>query len=274
MAKRRDDWLAKAAEAWPRLVNLAATESLESYRQFGDAIGLHWRAVKHALSPIQDYCLEARLPPITSLVVQSGKDTPGVGSVVSGRSDIREIRDEIFRFPWVAHLNPFARLLPGDTLENLTQKLIADPANGAVVYAKVPSRGIAQRVFRTALLQVYNEKCAMCGLTFTEALEAAHIIRWSAATHAQRMDTRNGLLLCATHHKLFDAAYITVNEEFLIRYCDPTKVEYAPYGDIDSRLSAELHNKRLDLPYDKKHWPDVHLISLRNSQDEWEDQAD
>lgn len=271
MEKCREGWLVTAAEAWPRLTGLATDEKLTTYGQLGEAIGLHHRVVRYALGPIQDYCVRARLPPLTFLVVNAEKGRPGGGSVVAHRDDLPEIHKEVFRFPWSSHPNPFAQFAPGDSFEGLADQLVQNPERSGEVYAKVRVRGLAQRVFRGALLRIYNGRCAMCGLTFDDALEAAHIIRWADATHAQRMDTRNGILLCATHHKLFDAAFITVTEKFSIRYCDPGKKDLAPYSEADLHVSVDLHGKRLKLPADERHWPRRKWLRQRNVDDEWED---
>jgi putative restriction endonuclease len=44
-----------------------------------------------------------------------------------------------------------------------------------------------------------------------EALDAAHIKPWSVASEAERIDVRNGLLLCKIHHVSFDHGYWWVN---------------------------------------------------------------
>jgi putative restriction endonuclease len=147
---------------------------------------------------------------------------------------------------------------------------VEDPEQGGEVYARVRVRGIAQRVFRSALLRTYDGQCAMCGLTFTEALEAAHIIHWNDASPGQRMDPRNGVLLCATHHRLYDAGLITVADEFRVRYCDPTKADLSPYSKIDEHMSVALHDRPIRLPADKRHWPNMAWLKQRNADDGWD----
>lgn len=271
MAKGRDDWLLKAGQAWAVLTKVAAKKELTTYKQLGAAIGLHHRAVRFALGAIQEYCLDTDMPILAAIVVNAARGRPGGGSVVSGRKDFSEIQAEVFDFPWDAHPNPFSAFGVGETADSLAYQLVHDPDRGEDVYAKVRVRGMAQRVFRAALLKVYDDQCAMCGLTFTEVLEAAHIVRWPDATPAQRMDTRNGLLLCATHHRLFDARLITAEANFSIRYYDPSKTELAPYSGADLQASVDLHGKRLRLPADKKHWPDAAWLKQRNADDGWDD---
>ena len=111
----------------------------------------------------------------------------------------------------------------------------------------------------------------MCGLTFEEALEGAHILPWSKSSHAQRLDPRNGLLLCTTHHCLFDAGLITVNQSLKIVYYDP-KMKDAAYSIIDKALSVAVNGKKIRLPKDKRLWPSSELLKARHKLDEWGDQ--
>ncbi len=70
--------------------------------------------------------------------------------------------------------------------------------------------------FRTAVLTVYGYRCAVCRFSVRLhngplALEAAHI-RWHQAGGPD--EVRNGLSLCAMHHKLFDGGAFTIVPEF------------------------------------------------------------
>lgn len=67
-----------------------------------------------------------------------------------------------------------------------------------------------QATFREALLSAYNGKCAITGCDATEALEAAHITPFS---EEQSYDIRNGILLRADIHTLFDLYLISVDPQ-------------------------------------------------------------
>lgn len=60
----------------------------------------------------------------------------------------------------------------------------------------------SQSEFRQRLLASGPVECAICGLTLPEILEAAHLV-----PHAQggRASRANGRLLCANHHRAYDA---------------------------------------------------------------------
>ena len=69
-----------------------------------------------------------------------------------------------------------------------------------------------QGQFRAQLLEAYRNRCALSDWDVTDALEAAHILRYSclAANHVQ-----NGLLLRADLHTLFDLHLFAVDPESL-----------------------------------------------------------
>ena len=66
--------------------------------------------------------------------------------------------------------------------------------------------------FRNAVLAAYDNQCAVCEFSvkldgYPLALEAAHI-KWHGAKGPA--ETRNGLSLCALHHRLFDKGVFTL----------------------------------------------------------------
>ena len=74
--------------------------------------------------------------------------------------------------------------------------------------------------FSKAVLDAYGEQCAVCAFSVRlrgapVALEAAHI-KWHQAGGANRDKVRNGLSLCALHHRLFDAGAFTLSPKFTV----------------------------------------------------------
>lgn len=73
---------------------------------------------------------------------------------------------------------------------------------------------LGQGYFRVSVTEAYKRRCAMTGETTLVALEAAHITTYSGdGDH----DIRNGLLLRADFHRLFDAGLVSVTPEMKIR---------------------------------------------------------
>jgi len=67
--------------------------------------------------------------------------------------------------------------------------------------------------FRIRVLNAYAFRCATCGIQL-KLVEAAHIV---PVNHENSTDeTRNGLALCALHHKAYDQALITINEDYSV----------------------------------------------------------
>lgn len=68
----------RARLAWQVLIDVSKARRTITYSGLGARIGVHHRAIRYVLGPIQDYCLETRLPPLTILVV-NGSGRPGTG---------------------------------------------------------------------------------------------------------------------------------------------------------------------------------------------------
>jgi putative restriction endonuclease len=75
---------------------------------------------------------------------------------------------------------------------------------------------IGQQRFKFQVFKRYGPKCAVCGLAVPELLDAAHI-RPKLADGSD--DPRNGLVLCANHHRAFDAGFFAVEPLTLRIHC-------------------------------------------------------
>lgn len=63
---------------------------------------------------------------------------------------------------------------------------------------------VGQDLFREALLEYWEGRCAVTGLAVPELLRASHAKPWKNATDAERLDVHNGLLLAVHLDALFD----------------------------------------------------------------------
>jgi hypothetical protein len=81
MPAERINWEAKAAVAWPALVDVARNSETITYKSLGDAIGVHQRSVRLVLDLIQAYCVDVGLPPLTAVVVSQTRGRPGSGFI-------------------------------------------------------------------------------------------------------------------------------------------------------------------------------------------------
>ena len=132
-------------------------------------------------------------------------------------------------------------------------------------------RQIRNARFAQEVRIAYRDRCAACAIGFhvgpkVVGLEAAHII--PANKRGTSVDVRNGLLLCANHHALFDAHGWAVDEDLRVLIAN----------DKAFRESAEpnhilrIEGKKLpNLPEKASFWPAAEAIRYRLSafQDFW-----
>lgn len=107
---------------------------------------------------------------------------------------------------------------------------------------------LGQGAFRLAVTDAYKRECAITGGRVLPALDAAHIQSYSSGgEHA----VSNGLLLRRDIHSVFDAGYLTFDEDFRVVVSDRVRSEFNN-GNEYRRLQGE----RLKLPGDPKFHPD------------------
>lgn len=205
---------------------------------------------------IQDYCLNNHLPPITILIGDEN-GVPGSGFFAWDILNLEDGKNQVNEYNWELLENPFGYAIEDTTEEDVIESLLKNPGSSEEIYAKVKVRGTAQTIFRKALLKAYKSRCAMCGLSFEFALQAAHIVPWNKASHAQRLDVRNGILLCANHHCLFDSNSLTINQDYQIIANVRVKTKY------DILQTTELHTQKVNLPEKEILWPDKNYFAAR-----------
>lgn len=105
-----------------------------------------------------------------------------------------------------------------------------------------------QGKFRLDLLDAYGSRCAATDYDVSEGLEAAHIRPYRGA-HTN--ETRNGILLRADIHNLFDYGIIGV---------DPENMKVVLNQRARGSKYASLHSQQLRLPDDARLNPDSELL--------------
>lgn len=251
----------RACLAWDALLVAVKGRRVYTYTELGKLIGVYHRKLGPVLGLIQEYCNAENLPPLTVLV-RNYKGGVGAGFFYYGVDSIEEGEGKVYGWNWLEHENPFEFAREGESGHSLVEKLLDDPDNSSEVYVKVKSRGIAQLVFRRAVMKAYEGQCAFCKTTWTELLQASHIKPWVACNSNERIDVRNGILLCANHHLLFDTGILSVDNKYKISSIDPDE-EMEPYSKMDRALTSSLHEKKMSLPKDKSHWPKMEYLEYR-----------
>lgn len=258
---------ARACRAWPVLTAVANSPTAKiTYGQLASVVGVHHRAVRYILGLVQDYCLREKLPPLTIVVVNAQDGLPGLGFIAWDVDDLASGFQQVQAYNWALLGNPFSYAADGATEEELAAALVRRPEDSAEIYALVKARGAAQSIFRRALIQAYESKCAFCGLSFEEVLQAAHIVPWCDCGPGERMAVANGLLLCATHHLMFDSGLVTLGPKGTVEY-HPGLLEQRVRSGADRRFVVDLDGCEAFLPSNPAHRPGREFLTRRHKAD-------
>lgn len=107
---------------------------------------------------------------------------------------------------------------------------------------------LGQGAFRLAVTDAYSRECSITGGRVLPALDAAHI--QSYASGGQH-DVSNGLLLRRDIHCVFDAGYLTFDEELRVVVSERVRTEFNNGSEY-----RRLHGQKLRVPEDPKLRPD------------------
>ena len=248
--------------AWNILTECAKRRTPITYKQLGDALGMHHRPVRFILGPIQAYCLAEHLPALTILVVNQ-HGIQGSGFIALDADRFEEGLEKVYAENWDAQPNPYAFASDGTEYKALLNQLLAQPQDTEDIYRRVKVRGTGQIIFRDLLLRAYRGRCCFSGLTLTEGLEAGHIVPWVNCEKKDRLNVTNGLLLSSLHHRLFDAGLLTLTSDRRIVFCPP-KRGHLDAPDFERAVTTELHLQRMGLPRNAAHYPSLDFIATHN----------
>jgi putative restriction endonuclease len=153
----------------------------------------------------------------------------------------------------------FVLALDADQLLGWRPGLEAEPQAPARRYAEmIGRRRVHQRVFRSRLIVPYEGRCALCRLKHLDLLEAAHI----------RPDRRggepiipNGILMCAIHHRAYDANIVGVDPRHRIEVRRDVLEEVD--GPTLQHALQGLHGELLRLPRRRVEQPRTDLLEER-----------
>lgn len=202
--------------AWPVLVQAAKERRIVNYSDLAEAIGYRGaRPTRFALEPIQKLCMEKGWPPLTSIVVNKATGLPGKG-FIAWPGDIKQAHEQVFAFPWEELPRPFPpnhrrRFVPSPDANAGPPDNFEVPDEEVVVNG----RGPYQERFRQILLRLYGGRCALCDTRFPSALIASHIVPW-AADRRNRLNPRNGVLLCHIHDSVFEAGLLRIGKDYRV----------------------------------------------------------
>ena len=128
-------------------------------------------------------------------------------------------------------------------LELDIESIVLDSAINATEKITLINSRIGQGAFRQKQIR-YWKYCSVTGFKDVNMLVASHIKPWSASNNFERLDVFNGLLLTPNLDKLFDAGFVTFEENGKIKISpqltEPEKLGVRP--DLMVRLLPE-HEK-------------------------------
>ena len=101
----------RATQIWAVLAWAATHRQTITYSQLAQVTGAFTGGLGALLEPIQSYCLQNALPPLTILVVQKESGIPGAGFTGASASDLASAQAKVFSFNWLEHGNPGVKKL-------------------------------------------------------------------------------------------------------------------------------------------------------------------
>jgi hypothetical protein len=138
--------------------------------------------------------------------------------------------------------------LPDAPLEVFRKRTASLPSNTETERLTVVR--IGQNIFRDALLEYWNGRCPLTGITDPALLRASHIVPWAECESDElRLDVHNGLLLSALWDCAFDGGLISFSEVGVVLRSDSLSDAAALALRIDSVPAiiglTDLHRQNL-----------------------------
>jgi len=118
--------LERAFRTWPVLIDRASRRKTITYGELGAEIDVHHRAIRYILGHIQNYCIEAKLPPLTILIVNAS-GLPGTGFIAYDLDNFEEGLEYVYSYDWKSILNLFEFSSSGHSMASLVAELLNEP---------------------------------------------------------------------------------------------------------------------------------------------------
>ena len=135
---------------------------------------------------------------------------------------------------------------------------VAGPAGPRYGAPQLVTPRLGQGTFRVSVTDAYGRSCAVTGEHSLPVLEAAHI---RAYADDGPHDVRNGILLRADLHRLFDKGYITVTPELQLEVSSRLKQDYS-----NGRSYYPLHGRSISQPTSEHERPAREFLVWHNDR--------
>jgi hypothetical protein len=190
--ERERDWLVFASTQCPLRVWLGA---------FGDAVFLAAFSQQNVARALGEYGIPMAAPRPKGAV--AGRTVPDVPA-------LHRLLRRAFQL---------SKALPNELLHTFEKQVAALPKTTEA--ERLVVQRVGQNLFREALLDLWEGRCAVTGLAVPALLRASHIKPWADCdTDAERLDVYNGLLLAPHLDAAFDRGFITIADDETIVVSD------------------------------------------------------
>jgi putative restriction endonuclease len=137
-----------------------------------------------------------------------------------------------------------SRALPSSPLEEFLTAVSTCPENTEV--ERLVKQRIGQDIFRRSLVDYWEGRCAVSGVSILSLLRASHIKPWAKCeSDAERLNVFNGILLSPNYDAAFDCGLISFSDEGCIMFSQKFSIEER------TRLNL-FHTDRIQ-GFEKKH---------------------
>lgn len=96
-----------------------------------------------------------------------------------------------------------------ETVSMMEHRIMNDVSISVTQRESIVKSRVGQGIFRSRILNKFNGKCLITGISIEKCLIASHIKPWAVCTNEERLSENNGLLLSATYDRLFDSGLIS-----------------------------------------------------------------
>lgn len=156
-------------------------------------------------SPSGPWLLSVAHHGVATELAAAGSDTVGPGVQTWRFDSLSELHGALDR------VYKLAISLPEEPLSRF-QKTIASLPRTTEAERLLVQR-IGQDVFRDALMNYWDGRCPLTGISDRALLRASHIVPWAECNDEQRLDVHNGLLLSALWDAAFDRGLISFSDD-------------------------------------------------------------
>ena len=94
----------RAAQLWSLLALAATNRQVLTYNLVAKLTGVVRPSIGDFLRPIQQYCVEKNMPPLTALVVSEETGLPGEGFIAASNVPAAQMR--VFEYDWLTTRPP------------------------------------------------------------------------------------------------------------------------------------------------------------------------